>query len=199
MKPVAALVAALFFLPLLAAAADDQTQPSPSTAPLPSGAAAPTAAPLDSLLKGFSWTRFETVAVGSFPISMFYVGFGFDMAAYASSNFNSLYAPWPFKNPQAPALTDSEKVYRLSGALILSVGIAVIDALLLPPALARRERELGKGPFPLPPPPETLGLPLPVTPPDDGKGQAAGTQESSGQGGAPVGKGGELDSTGARQ
>jgi hypothetical protein len=199
MRPFAALVAALILLPLFAAAADDQAQPSPPTAPPPSGAGAATPSPLDSLLKGFSWTRFETVAVGSFPISMFYVGFGFDMAAYASNNFNSLFAPWPFKNPQAPALTDSEKVYRLSGALILSLSVAVIDALLLPPALARRERELGKGPFPLPPPPETLGLPLPVSPPKDGTSQAPGTSGTSGQDGAPAVKGGELDSTGARQ
>jgi hypothetical protein len=115
------------------------TRPA-SESPLPSGA-------------NF-FGRFETIAVGSFPISLFYVGFGFDLAMFFSNGFNPLYAPWPFKSNLAPPLVDSDKILRLSAAAALSVGIAIIDAIILPRAVARREADLGRGPFPVPPPPK---------------------------------------------
>ncbi len=82
--------------------------------------------------------RFETIAVGSFPLSLFYAGFGFDAFSYVSNGFDPLYAPWPFKSDLAPAPTDSEKFARLSTAVIISLCIASIDAILLPRALNRK-------------------------------------------------------------
>ncbi len=95
--------------------------------------------------------RFETIAVGSFPILLFYVGFGFDFADYAQSGFNRTYAPWPFKSANAPALGQAELGQRLGTTVMLSLGVAALDAILRPIDLARKKRENPESHFPSPP------------------------------------------------
>lgn len=95
--------------------------------------------------------RFETIAVGSFPIVMFYVGFGFDFAAYVQSGFQSLYAPWPFKDSRAPSPSQSELETRIGTAVLVSLGIAGLDLILRPLAEAKRAKESPDTNFPLPP------------------------------------------------
>jgi len=94
--------------------------------------------------RSISWgtlNRTEAIAVGSLPLTLFYVGFGFDLYAYFSNGLDALYAPWPFKSDRAPALTDKEKTLRLSVAALASLGVAVLDLVLLPRAFAKRHAE----------------------------------------------------------
>ncbi|MEI6388915.1 MAG: hypothetical protein WCQ50_20055 [Spirochaetota bacterium] len=101
--------------------------------------------------------RFEKIAVGSLPLSLMYVGFAFDIGDWLLNGFSPTYAPWPFKSLTAPALSDSEKYKRLSLAALISLTVAVIDALFIPEARVRRSFESGKDPFP--PEPPTLSEP----------------------------------------
>ncbi|HUX37310.1 MAG TPA: hypothetical protein VMV44_05350 [Rectinemataceae bacterium] len=95
--------------------------------------------------------RFETIAVGSFPITLFYVGFGFDVAIWAQNGFQSLYAPWPFKNASAPSPSQLNLETRLGAALALSAGIALLDLILKPLAEAKKAETRPDSHFPLPP------------------------------------------------
>ena len=110
---------------------------------------------LPAVAKSFTETpigRFETIAVGSFPITLFYVGFGFDLAAYAQNGFDSAYAPWPFKSANAPAPSPTNLEMRLGTAVALSLSIAVLDQILKPLAEARAASARGDLHFPQPPP-----------------------------------------------
>lgn len=134
--PLVSLLALLAVLP-----GTGQSIWTPAGDALPAAAARFTLTPLG---------RFEAVAVGSFPIVLFYVGFGFDFAQYSGSGFQSLYAPWPFKNPKAPTPSQAELVTRLETAVALSVGVAVLDFFLRPLAMARQEAERSETVFPSP-------------------------------------------------
>ncbi|MEI6874823.1 MAG: hypothetical protein WCL50_06800 [Spirochaetota bacterium] len=100
-----------------------------------------------------SFLRMEAIAVGSFPISLFYVSFGLDLASYFIKGFDAQYAPWPFKSSQALTILDpdTDKIVRLSSAVALSLAVAILDAVILPGALARRSVGKGSGYFPVPP------------------------------------------------
>ncbi|MBL8968444.1 MAG: hypothetical protein JNG85_15680 [Spirochaetaceae bacterium] len=87
--------------------------------------------------------RFEIVALGSFPFTLFYTGLGFDTAGYIDSGFEAAYAPWPFKNERSVALTSSERLVRLGVAAGASLVIAGIDALIRGMEL-RREAEASR-------------------------------------------------------
>lgn len=95
--------------------------------------------------------RFEAIAVGSFPIALFYVGFGFDAVAYVKSGFDSTYAPWPFKDSRAPAPSQAELGSRLLGAALFSLGVAGLDLALRPLAEARKRAQRSETVFPRPP------------------------------------------------
>ena len=116
--------------------------------------------------------RFETIAVGSFPIVLFYVGFGFDMADYANSGFQRSYAPWPFKSANAAAPSQDELGLRLQTAVLLSLGVAVLDAVLKPLALARREARRSDAHFPKP---DAAGE---TKTQNSGSGESSGTESS---------------------
>ncbi|MFZ4617890.1 MAG: hypothetical protein ACOYM2_17050 [Rectinemataceae bacterium] len=107
--------------------------------------------------------RFEKIAVGSLPLSLMYVGFAFDIGNWLLNGFSASYAPWPFKSLSSPALSDREKYTRLSMAALISLTVAVIDALAIPEARVRRSFESGKDPFP----PEPPAAPDPATPAPD--------------------------------
>jgi hypothetical protein len=76
------------------------------------------------------WRRFEIVSVGAFPISLFYMGFGFDLGGYIGSGFDSRYAPWPFQSSASVLPTDSQRVVRIASAVGLSLVIGGIDAII---------------------------------------------------------------------
>ncbi len=76
--------------------------------------------------------RGEIVAIGVFPISLLasrllydVVRFGYQSAR--SGEFRQDYAPWFFAPPDAPALTDGERVGILLGAVGISITIALVD------------------------------------------------------------------------
>lgn len=76
--------------------------------------------------------RGEIVAIGVFPISLLasrllydVVRFGYQSAR--SGEFRQDYAPWFFAPPDAPELTDGERVGILIGAVGISLTIALVD------------------------------------------------------------------------
>jgi len=152
----AALLTALFLSALpcarlaaqeLSAAGTSSTAPS---AAAPTGTGAAGASP-SALPPGFGqteakpenpWRRFEIVSIGAFPISLFYMGFGFDLGGYIGSGFDSRYAPWPFQNSSSVLPTDSQRLGRIGAAVGLSLVIGGIDAIIHQAkikAAARRE------------------------------------------------------------
>lgn len=74
--------------------------------------------------------RFEIVSLGSFPIMLFYTGFAFDLTQYAASNFDSAYAPWPFKNEYSAPLSDADRLTRIGVALGACVVVGAVDAYI---------------------------------------------------------------------
>lgn len=74
--------------------------------------------------------RFEIIAVGVFPIMLFYTRFSFDMYRYISNGFDSVYAPWPFKNEFSYKPTDSEQYQSVMIAGIASLIFAGVDIFL---------------------------------------------------------------------
>ncbi|MBN1243594.1 MAG: hypothetical protein JXA15_12905 [Spirochaetales bacterium] len=74
--------------------------------------------------------RFETIAVGAFPLMYFYSGVGFDLYRFTANGFDAFYAPWPFKGPASYQPTDEDRNIRLATALGLSAGVAAVDLLI---------------------------------------------------------------------
>jgi len=74
--------------------------------------------------------RLEIVSLGSYPISLFYIGFVYDIKRYYENNRDSAYLPWPFNATSSVSLDNSERVARLEAALCLSLSVGVIDALI---------------------------------------------------------------------
>jgi hypothetical protein len=74
--------------------------------------------------------RFEIITLGSFPFTLFYTGFVFDMANYVSNGFDSAYAPWPFQSEYSASLTTSDRLVRIGVALSVSAVIGAIDAVI---------------------------------------------------------------------
>jgi len=112
-----------------------QATPPQTTTPQ---ATPPQAAP-DALPPGFDeaeakpenpWRRFEIVSLGAFPLSLFYVGFGFDLGHYIGSDFDYRYAPWPFQNSASILPSDSERLVRIASAAALSLAIGSVDAII---------------------------------------------------------------------
>lgn len=84
--------------------------------------------------------RFEIVALGSYPIMLFYTGLGFDLSAYIGSGYDPSRAPWPFKNEYSAELSDSERLVRLGTAALASVVVAGVDAAIREAGRRREER-----------------------------------------------------------
>jgi hypothetical protein len=74
--------------------------------------------------------RLEIVSLGSYPISLFYIGFIYDIKRYYENNQDSAYLPWPFNATSSVSLDNSERVARLEAALCLSLSVGVIDAII---------------------------------------------------------------------
>jgi hypothetical protein len=84
--------------------------------------------------------RFEIVSLGSFPITVFYTDFLFDLALYFSNGFDSNYAPWPFNGSSSSSLTDNESLVRLGAALGLSLTVGAVDWLIHSSKLKAQKR-----------------------------------------------------------
>lgn len=84
----------------------------------------------DEIKKENPFLRFEIVSLGSYPISLFYVGFVSDIVRYYSHGQDSAYAPWPFSSSSAATLDNSERVARLEIALGVSLTVGLVDGLI---------------------------------------------------------------------
>jgi hypothetical protein len=74
--------------------------------------------------------RFEIVSLGSYPITLFYTGFAFDLQRYLANGRDSAYAPWPFKGTYSASLSTSERLTRLGVALGVSFAVGAVDAII---------------------------------------------------------------------
>ncbi|HUX41056.1 MAG TPA: hypothetical protein VMV83_07840 [Rectinemataceae bacterium] len=138
--------------------------------------------------------RFEAIAVGSFPIALFYVGFGFDLATFvrvsvAENQIDLSYAPWPFKSSNAPALSQAELGQRLGATVALSLGVAVLDAILRPIVIDRKNKARPDSSFPKPPEASSSQSTLPEsakTVTTTGSGETTPSAEGSGDSSKPA-------------
>jgi len=81
--------------------------------------------------------RFDIVAFGSYPLSMFFVTFTMDMIRWNDENgmdmsdFGRRYAPWPLKSAGAYEMTNEEykEVFLLAAGV--SVAIALADLIIV--------------------------------------------------------------------
>jgi hypothetical protein len=188
--PLAAALLAATVLARLGAQAATTTAPStPAATPLPQ-AAQPEPYGKDEFhpfLRGAR--RFETVAIGSYPLTVFYTSFFFDCYRLITKSieagaFDDRYMPWPFKSSNSVALTNDEKTGVLLAAASASILVAVIDIIILRAkerADARRKAAFEAANVRKEPPadaPGAGGVPPPGngTPPEGGSpGEADGT------------------------
>ena len=88
--------------------------------------------------------RFDIVAFGSFPFSMFFVSFTMDMFRWNDANGLDMseqgrrYAPWPLKSAGAYEMTNREYGNTILLAAGVSVGIAFLDMFIVN---AKRNKE----------------------------------------------------------
>jgi len=79
--------------------------------------------------------RFDIIAFGSFPFSMFVVTFTVDMFRWCNANgmdFNDMrYAPWPLKSAGAVDMTADEYQRTILLAAGLSVVLALTDLIIV--------------------------------------------------------------------
>jgi hypothetical protein len=74
--------------------------------------------------------RFEIISLGVFPFALFYTRLAFDLQRYASNNFQSIYAPWPFKNEFSYKPSDDEQIRSLLIAGGVSLAFAGVEAFV---------------------------------------------------------------------
>ena len=120
----AAALAALF---LLIGATALRAQAAPEAPAAPNSDALPR---LEQPKTENPFSRFEIVSLGSFPITLFYVDFGFDLQGWFAHGRDVNYAPWPFKGIYSTALTDSQRLTRLGAALGVSFAVGAVDAII---------------------------------------------------------------------
>ncbi|HRY53435.1 MAG TPA: hypothetical protein P5133_09405 [Spirochaetia bacterium] len=136
------------------------------------------------------WRRFEIIALGAFPIVLFYVDWGFDLSRYASEGFDSDYAPWPFKGDNAVEPEEPELYLRIAVAAGLSLAFSGVDALI---HRAKLRRELAPAPVPVELP--AAAAPAPAAAGEDPAEPGGGPPDALGGkgGGAELDRGGEPD------
>jgi len=97
--------------------------PIPKTLPPSDATRAKTSIP--SKLK-----RMTITGVGAFPFALFYTNFVFDSLRFAGNDFQTQYAPWPFKNQFSAEVDTSEKFLRLGVSMGASAIVGILDALI---------------------------------------------------------------------
>jgi hypothetical protein len=108
--------------------------------------AAPPPAPLPYEAKEFApWMldarRFETVAIGSFPLTIFYSTFAYDVFRWSTGKnakgeaigdqFSPTLLFWPLKLPNSVPTTKDERQGIIIAAASASVAVAVIDLVIM--------------------------------------------------------------------
>ena len=90
--------------------------------------------------------RWEIVAFGSIPFTMFTATFAMDMYRWSQANgmdFSDAgrrYAPWPLKSAGAPAMKSSEMELTITIAASLSIAVAVADQIIMQVKRNRAQR-----------------------------------------------------------
>jgi hypothetical protein len=74
--------------------------------------------------------RMAITGVGAFPFALFYTNFVFDSLRFAGNEFQTQYAPWPFKNQFSAEVDTSEKFLRLGVSIGASAIVGILDALI---------------------------------------------------------------------
>ncbi len=75
--------------------------------------------------------RFETILIGSIPISFFFTNMGFDTVAYVEHGYDQNYLPLFFgSSPEKDELRYNTRMDRLAMSLSLSAAIAILDYFL---------------------------------------------------------------------
>jgi hypothetical protein len=75
--------------------------------------------------------RFETILIGSIPITFFFANIGFDTAAYVANDYDQNYLPLFFgSSPEKDELRYDTRMDRLAVSLSLSAAIAFLDYFL---------------------------------------------------------------------
>jgi hypothetical protein len=87
--------------------------------------------------------RAEIIAFGSFPMTLFWTSFFFDLYRSASHGWDRRYAPWPFKSAGAVEMTSGELSMMFTIAISSSVLAAVADHFIM-----RYRRSKEKSPDP---------------------------------------------------
>lgn len=130
-----AMLASGFLLPAEEAAPPATTAPSTAAAAsdspsqglilsadvLPAGYAAP---------RENVFRRFEIIAFGALPLTLFFTNFGFELYHFVDYDFDMSWAPWPFSGESTDSIDDSERFLRIGVAAGLALTVACVDALI---------------------------------------------------------------------
>lgn len=73
--------------------------------------------------------RGEVILIGSFPITLLFTSFFYQVYRYAANNFTAQYAPGLFGASTIPLTTDERIQVLISGAVVSAV-VAIIDYIL---------------------------------------------------------------------
>jgi len=82
--------------------------------------------------------RWEIIAFGTFPFTMFYATLVTDMVRWSKNDWDRRYAPWPIKSAGSVAMTSDELRRTILIAAGVSLLIATIDIAIV---VAKRNKE----------------------------------------------------------
>ncbi len=85
--------------------------------------------------------RFESLAIGSFPIMLLYTDVGFGIGRYVAHGFDVRYAPWPFGNQYSVPVDSGERGLRIGIAVLASLVLAAIDSISMESRDAKRRSD----------------------------------------------------------
>jgi hypothetical protein len=75
--------------------------------------------------------RAEIVAFGTFPFTMFTATFFMDTWRTSNHDWDTRYAPWPFKSAGAVDMTGKEHEITLTAAAVTSLALALADFIIV--------------------------------------------------------------------
>jgi hypothetical protein len=84
--------------------------------------------------------RAEIVAFGSLPLTIFFSSFFVDLSRSAAHDWDSRYAPWPFKGAGAVDMDDKEMAMMFTAAVSGSLAIALVDHIIVRVKRARSRK-----------------------------------------------------------
>jgi hypothetical protein len=138
--------------------------------------------------------RWEIVAFGTFPFSLFIATFTIDMIRWNNANGMDFstegrrYAPWPFKSAGAVGMTNAEFTGTLFLAAGLSITVALVDMFIVRSRRNNEQRlfesvpsgvvEIDRRPIEIPPDEESIGA-------DEGAYSGVDIGAEIGENGAP--------------